>query len=173
MKPALLFALFILTLQPVFAQAEEHHPLGEEPSTILKGQLDHVCIRVADIDLSIEFYRKAFGFEIKGRWDSQTIGDGDKAKTVSSKGAMIEDEAGGVIEMFLDENTSGRQEYQRPMNHFAFRVKNVETVYNQAIKSGGEPIMPPTTGSAKGSKIKTAFVFGPDGERIEIIQYDL
>ena len=172
MKPAFLLTLLALTLQPVFAHSEKNLPQGVEPKSMLKGRLDHACIRVADIDLSIEFYRKAFGLVVKVRWDSQTIGDGDKAKTVFSKGAMIEDEAGGVIEIFHDKNTADRQGYQRPINHFAFRVKDVEAVYNQALKAGGKAIMSPTIISAVGFKVKTAFVFGPDGERIEIINYD-
>lgn len=124
------------------------------------------------MDQTIEFYRKAFGLEVKARWDSQNIGEGDKAKTISSIGAMVEDEAGGVIEIFQDNNASDKQEFQRPINHFAFRVKDVEAVYNQALKAGAKSIMPPTTISALGFKVKTSFVFGPDGERIEIINYD-
>jgi len=151
---------------------EENRPQGSEPESIFKGMLDHVCIRVADIDLSIEFYRKAFGYKVKGRWNGQTIGEGENAKTVPGIGAMIEDEAGGVIELILDQNTGDRQANQRPINHFAIRINEVETGYKQALEAGAVSIMPPTTISTKISKLKTAFVFGPDGERIEIINYD-
>ena len=135
-------------------------------------RLDHVCIRVADIDLSIEFYRNAFGFNVKGHWEGQTIGDGDNAKTILGIGAMIEDEAGGVIELILDQNTTDRQANQRSINHFAIRVNEVETGYNRALGAGAVSIMPPTTITTQISKLKTAFVFGPDSERIEIINYD-
>ncbi|GMQ25324.1 hypothetical protein Aoki45_20060 [Algoriphagus sp. oki45] len=167
-------SLQLLFIPLVLAQLSCSNPgsISEESNSVLKGRIDHVCIRVVDLDLSIKFYQNAFGFTVKGRWEGQTIGEGDNAKTIPGIGAMIEDEAGGVIELILDENTADRQANQRSINHFAISVNEVETGYEQALEAGAKSIMPPTTISTKISKLKVAFVFGPDGERIEIINYD-
>lgn len=165
----------LLTLMVIVVMAScqpEPKHMPNVSQSIFNGRLDHVCIRVTNLDSSIEFYRKAFGYKVKGRWEGQIIGEGDNARTIPGTGAMIEDEAGGVIELILDQNTADRQENQRPINHLAIRVNVVETAYDQAMDAGAVSIMPPTTISTNISKLKSAFVSGPDGERIEIINYD-
>lgn len=165
------FLIIVAIILLASCQPQVNQVSGDTQS-IHNGRFDHVCIRTADIDMSIEFYSKAFGYKVKGRWDGQTIGEGDNAKTVPGVGAMIEEESGGVIEIILDIDSIDKQEFQRPINHFAMRVNEVEAAYKQALEAGAVSIMPPTTISTKISKLKAAFVFGPDGERIEIINYD-
>ncbi len=171
MKRILFMALLAQALNPAFAEPNTHPLTNTTGKAAISTKLDHACIRVADIERSIDFYNNAFGLKVIGRWDSQTIGEGEQVKTMPSLGAMLADDTGGAIEMFQDENTLDKQEFQRPINHFAFRTNDVEAAYQKALNAGATPIMPPTTISTAISKVKTSFVSGPDGERIEIISY--
>lgn len=164
---AALFVSAVLTAAPAWVSAE---PVTQ-PNNASVVRLDHVAMRVSNLDTTIEFYRQAFGFDVKTRWDSMTLGSGENAQTVKMTGAMLQDDAGGIIEIFGDGDAEQRQPYQQPINHFGLNVTDIEAVYNNALKAGATAVTPPTEVNARGMGATIAFVLGPDSERVELIQY--
>ncbi len=84
---------------------------------------------------------------------------------------MLQDKSGGIIELFLDTDTSSNQLFQKPINHMGLRVENVTIAYQQALAAGATSVMSPTNVEGEGLKVEVAFVLGPNGERIELIRY--
>ncbi|PMH44619.1 hypothetical protein BCU68_12255 [Vibrio sp. 10N.286.49.B3] len=161
----------LISLAPAIATAQSDAQATAQ-STQSVVRLDHVALRVIDLDRSIEFYNEAFNFKVKTRWDTMTLGSGERSMTIDMAGVMLEDDAGGIIEMFGDGVESERQAYQQPINHFGLVVTEIEAVYNTALEAGATAVTPPTPVSARGMTGTIAFVLGPDSERIELIQYD-
>ena len=163
-----LFVTALVTFNPALASTDSISQ--EDTASVVR--LDHVAMRVVDLDSTIEFYQKAFNFELKTRWETMTLGSGEDAKTVDMHGAMLQDDNGGIIEIFGDGDANQRQPFQQPINHFGLKVSNINATYNQALQAGAMAVTPPTEVSAQGMSATIAFVLGPDGERIELIQYD-
>lgn len=159
----ILFSALVACSSATFAES------SDEKASVVR--LDHVALRVSDLERSIAFYEAAFNFALKTRWDSMEISTGENAITVYTPGAMLEDDRGGVIEIFGDGDEDGRQTFQQPINHFGLVVTDTESAYQQAVEAGAMEDTRPTQVKAKGMMATIAFVLGADGERIELIQY--
>ncbi len=169
-KEALLLMTALITTSVSFLSHAESLKATEEKS--VAPRLEQVAMRVTDLDRSIEFYQEAFDLTLVTRWESMTIGVGPRTTTVPSLGAILGDSDGGTIELFGDGVASKQREEQQPIHHFAFAVEDIERSLKLAVKAGARlatPVMPVST---QGMSATIAFVFGPDGERIEIIQYN-
>ena len=162
-----LFVTALVTFNPALASTDSISQ--EDTASVVR--LDHVAMRVVDLDSTIEFYQKAFNFELKTRWETMTLGSGEDAKTVDMHGAMLQDDNGGIIEIFGDGDANQRQPFQQPINHFGLNVTDINATYNQALQAGATAVTLPTEVSAQGMSAAIAFILGPDGERIELIQY--
>ena len=137
-------------------------------SAEISPRLDHVALRVTDMDRSIQFYDDAFGLKLSYRWDEMTIG----GNTIKNPGALLSDGQGGSVEIFGDGDASQRRAVQQPINHFGFAVEDIEAAYIRAVNAGAQGDVPPIAVSADGANLKIAFVIGLDGERIELTQHE-
>ncbi|MDR9429385.1 MAG: VOC family protein [Natronomonas sp.] len=123
------------------------------------GSLDHVMIRVEDLNESLEWYQTHLDYEEKGRWEADTftnvlIG----AEDIHDNGAKLE----------LTYNHDGRSyEMGDAWGHIAVRVGDLETAYENLMDEGVEDYRDPE--SCGGNY---AFVKDPDGHEIEIVERD-
>lgn len=141
----------------------------------------HGGVYCRNIDESIKFYEEIFGFRLLFRADAM---EGDKPlKMAWIKGA------GTVLELLESENKSSCDAAAQDLNHFAFRVNDMDefvSLLNDkgvAIEAG--PFDPPlefdrpledrdsdvfVTYGKGGAQLRIMFFRGPSGERFEVVQ---
>jgi len=124
----------------------------------MSHELDHVMMRVEDLEESLDWYTTNLEYEERGRWEADTftnvfLGPED----VHDKGALLE----------LTYNHDGRgYDMGDAWGHIAVRVEDVEEAYDELMDQGVEDYRPPEENPGY------AFVKDPDGHEIEIVQRD-
>jgi lactoylglutathione lyase len=120
--------------------------------------LDHVMMRVEDLDESLDWYTTHLDYEEKGRWEADTftnvfLGPED----IHENGALLE----------LTYNHDGRSYTMGDAwGHVAVRVEDVHGAYYELRDEGVEDYRPPEENPGY------AFVKDPDGHEIEIVERD-
>ena len=125
--------------------------------------IHHIALRVSNLETTISFYTHAFGFQVIAQWNN---GVQDIAMLDTGNGTILEVFSAGISSGSINETQSGT------FFHLAFDVENVDAVYTKALQSGGKEKIPPRdmTLPAKPQSIpiRNAFLYGPDGESIEL-----
>jgi catechol 2,3-dioxygenase-like lactoylglutathione lyase family enzyme len=137
----------------------------------VRAKLNHPAIFVSDLDRSIAFYQQAFGFELAVRWTSGERLSGGKISPMDLPGAHLVDRDGDRIEFWQLPDMSGNEHTQSPINHFGLEVRDVAVAYEVALAAGAKPDLEPGTVTSGELRVDTAFVRGPDDERIELHRF--
>ncbi|MFB6160146.1 MAG: VOC family protein [Haloferacaceae archaeon] len=125
----------------------------------MAGELDHVMMRVEDLDASLDWYQGHLGYEEKDRYD----GDGF---TIVYLGPEDMADAGAMLE--LTYNDDGRTyEMGDGWGHIAVRVEDVHEAYDELMAAGVEDYRDPESCGGR-----YAFVKDPDGHEVEIVGRD-
>ncbi|MEY7848455.1 VOC family protein [Natrarchaeobius sp. A-rgal3] len=127
----------------------------------MDGTLDHVMLRVTDLDESLEWYRTHLSYEEKGRYE----GDGF---TIVYLGPEDMHEDGAMLELTHNEGDD-ELEVGDAWGHIAVRVPEdeLEERYQQLMDEGVEDYRDPES-----CDYNYAFVKDPDGHEIEIVKRD-
>ena len=126
---------------------------------------------VSDIEVSQKFYTSVFGFEVVMRWNEMEVSeDGVDYKTIPHKGVYMRDVNGTHLEFIESGNLENYREVQEPINHFAIRVDDVELTIARAIEAGAKLAIPISHIRIGSLNVRSGFVFGPDGERIQLVE---
>ncbi|WP_435333060.1 VOC family protein [Haloarchaeobius sp. TZWWS8] len=121
--------------------------------------LDHVMMRVEDMEASLDWYQTYLDYEEKGRWEADTF-------TNVYLGPEDAHDEGAVLE--LTHNHDDRTyEQGDAWGHIAVRVDDVYEAYDELMEQGVEDYRDPD--SCGGSY---AFVKDPDGHEVEIVERD-
>ena len=120
--------------------------------------LIHTCYRIADIDRSVDFYRR-LGFEELGRMSIR-----DEATNVF----MGLPGDGARLELTYNHGQDKPYDLGTGYNHIAVALEDLDGALAGLAEQGIEPEKPPYTVSEGGSRL--CFVRDPDGYRIEIIE---
>jgi len=125
----------------------------------MNATLDHVMMRVEDLDASLDWYQDHLDYEEKGRWEADTFTNVFLApEDVHEEGAVLE----------LTYNHDDRTyDLGDAWGHIAVRVDDVYDAYEQLMDEGVEDYRDPD--SCGGSY---AFVTDPDGHEVEIVERD-
>jgi lactoylglutathione lyase len=123
----------------------------------MSAKFVHACIRVRDIDASIEFYGR-LGFEVRGRLNFESAynvylglpGDGD------------------VLELTVNVGRTEPYDLGEGYNHMALVVDELDPLLAQLAEAGIEPERPPYAPGGR-EEYRICFVADPDGYRIELI----
>ncbi len=118
----------------------------------------HACIRVKDLEKSLQFYTEVIGLIETRRYD------------YLDRGFMLVylSDCPGGYEIELTYNVDSRgYEIGNGFSHFAIGVDNFEETY-QAHKKAGYEVTEPK--SLNGDKPTLYFVTDPDGYKVEIIR---
>ena len=135
----------------------------------------HFGIVVRDIEQSISFYRKYFGFEIErdadeqGSFVEQILSiDAAHLRTVKMLSPvsevmveLIQYLAGGVVEHSNSINQVGP-------THFAVTVENIDSLYDQMISEDVEFLSEPV--NSPDDYARVAFCRAPEGTYIEMVE---
>ncbi|WP_222914127.1 VOC family protein [Natrinema sp. SYSU A 869] len=118
-------------------------------------ELIHININVADADETIEFYEQ-FGFEES--WEFETL-DGE------TQNRYIADETGTELQL-SDTTDDAEFEQGTAWDHLAIGVDDVDDVFESIDHYGviEEPGDQPEAGA------RTAFVYDPDGRKVELVE---
>ncbi|AWB28285.1 VOC family protein [Halococcoides cellulosivorans] len=125
----------------------------------MDGTVDHVMLRVEDLDAALEFYTDHFGYEERSRWEAETF-------TNVHLGPPEAHPDSATVE--LTYNHDGRSyTFGDSWGHVALRVADVHEAYDDLMAQGVEDYRDP--GSCGG---EYAFVRDPDGHEIELVERD-
>jgi lactoylglutathione lyase len=121
--------------------------------------LDHVMMRVYDLETSLDWYTTHLDYEEKGRWEADTF-------TNVFLGPEDAHDEGALLE--LTYNHDGR-EYTMgdAWGHIAVRVEDLYQAYEELMDGGVEDYRDPDSCGGR-----YAFVKDPDGHEIEIVERD-
>ncbi|WP_312912043.1 VOC family protein [Natronosalvus caseinilyticus] len=127
----------------------------------MDATLDHVMLRVEDLEESLEWYGTHFDYEEKGRWEADTF-------TNVYLGPEDDHEDGAVLELTYNHDDRS-YEVGDAWGHIAVRVPEdeLESSYQQLMDEGVEDYRDP---ESCGNRY--AFVKDPDGHEIEIVKRD-
>jgi lactoylglutathione lyase len=127
----------------------------------MHATLDHVMMRVEDLEESLEFYTTHFDYEEKGRWEAETFTNVFLGpENVHEEGALLE----------LTYNHDGRTyDMGDAWGHIAVRVPEdeLQASYDELMESGVEDYRDPESCGDR-----YAFVKDPDGHEIELVKRD-
>jgi len=120
----------------------------------------HGCIRVLDLEKSIEFYENALDFEVTRRSDYPE----DEFTLVFLKGPDSDFE----IELTYNYDREEPYEIGDGFSHFAVVVDDIKEAHKEHKKAGYEVTDIYTVGDEAGGGLY--FITDPDGYEVEIIQ---
>lgn len=123
--------------------------------------LEHVNLTVSRLDRSLDFYREAFGFEV--RWSGKCLIDSEP-RPAAHIGAP-----GEPFYLSLFEGHAGRapNDYAPPgINHFGFVVPDLDAATRRARSAGAKVVA-----GLEYEPGRRAYVFDPDGVEIELVEY--
>jgi lactoylglutathione lyase len=123
------------------------------------GTLDHVMMRVADLDTALEWYRSHLDYEEKDRWPADDF-------TIVYLGPEDMHEEGAMLEL-THNHDGGPEEMGDAWGHIAVRVEDVHDAYAELMDAGVEDYRDPE--SCGGGY---AFVKDPDGHEVELVERD-
>jgi glyoxylase I family protein len=135
--------------------------------------LHHVAIRAVDFDETIRFYteglgfRVHFSFSVPGRIDRAAFLDAGDGRFVEVFGPGSTVQAEGRRREPHEARTEGA------LLHFCLRVADTETAYAKALAAGATSRVEPITRRLSEdplAEVRIAFVTGPNGEVIELMQ---
>lgn len=99
----------------------------------------YTIVYVASVERTLEFYKNAFGFEVRFLHESKDYGELETGETVL---AFASHEMG---EMNLNGKYSRGNTNEKPFGiELAFVTDNVEAAYKKAIAAGAIPLKEPT-----------------------------
>lgn len=99
----------------------------------------YTIVYVASVEKTLEFYKNAFGFEVRFLHESKDYGELETGETVL---AFASHEMG---EMNLNGKYSKGNTSENPFGiELAFVTENVEAAYKKAIAAGAIPLKEPT-----------------------------
>jgi catechol 2,3-dioxygenase-like lactoylglutathione lyase family enzyme len=147
--------------------------------------IDHVNIVVRDIERSVAFYRDVLGFaitnrkDLSGDWIESIVGLKDVRATV----VFVMPPGGGVRIELLQYHAPAGAEFPDHgvanaigLRHFAFKVDDIDAVYERLLAAGVEFVGPPVTvpqGIVKTPDKRLCYFHDPDGVLLEITEYEV
>lgn len=123
--------------------------------------MHHVALAVNDYEHSRDFYIRAFGMALVNEW------------TFNGKQLCFLDVGDGSY-LELHSALEGETVEGRYL-HFCLHTSDLENAYRNAIAFGATPNRPPfdflIESSPQTMQVRVAWLYGPDGESIELFQH--
>lgn len=140
--------------------------------TVISPRVNHVMLYVSDLEQSIDFYTQAFDFQVTNRLDTLIATQPDGTELVRPvKMAFLKfPNQDFVFELSQQVMDTTNRPAAILLQHVGIDVQDIDAAYTRAIDAGAEALLPVRVVKAKGIEAKQAFVGGPDGERVELMQ---
>jgi catechol 2,3-dioxygenase-like lactoylglutathione lyase family enzyme len=127
---------------------------------------------VSNLERSIEFYIRAFDFQITNKLDTLIAVQSDGTELIRTVNMAFLKFPGQdfVFELAQQVADTTTRPPAYSFQHIGVDVLNIETAFKRAIEAGAKELVPVRRVKATGVEAKQAFFAGPDGERIELMQ---
>ena len=125
----------------------------------MDATLDHVMMRVKNLEASLDWYTTHLDYEEKERHEADEF-------TIAYLGPVEMDEAGAMLELTYNHDGSTYQTGDA-WGHSAVRVEDVYDAYEELMNEGVKDYRDPDSCGGR-----YAFVNDPDGHEVEIVQRD-
>jgi lactoylglutathione lyase len=120
-------------------------------------KMEHVGIMVKNMDESLAFYQNILGLELRNReWLNESI---ELAFLFFPEQPSVE------IELVY----GAPAENEGIVNHVAFTVENIEAELVR-LKEAGVTLIDEAPLTVLNGSVKIAFFYGPDGEKLELVE---
>jgi catechol 2,3-dioxygenase-like lactoylglutathione lyase family enzyme len=138
----------------------------------LSPRINHVMLYVSDLENSIDFYTRAFDLVVTNRLDSLTAVQPDGSEVTRPVKMAFLKFPGQDFVFELSQQPRDTTSITNPFlfQHVGVDVTDIDTAFKRAVEVGGDVLLQVRTVKAKGIEAKQAFLAGPDGERIELMQ---
>ncbi len=136
----------------------------------LSPRVNHVVVQVSDLDRSVEFYTSAFDLELTDTIKSITYFNEDGSTTQREAELRLLKFPG---QDFVYEMIQGAQMDSVGSGHFlhvGVDVEDIEVAFKRAVDAGAEVVVPVRKVRANDIETWQAFLKGPDGEMLELMQ---
>ena len=147
------------------------------PDSGAKSTFMHVGMTVADLDVTIAFYKKYFGFSEGARstFSSEFIAAlpqlYNQEEGVYSDYAFINHPDGIMLELFCFSKMIPAENavWNRPgIHHLCFKVENLQATYEEMVADGVSFFFAPRAKKAPNEHEHWVFLKDPDGNLIEL-----
>lgn len=138
----------------------------------LSPRLNHVLLQVSDMERSVDFYTRAFGLEVTNdRIRKIDVTQPDGTKTQRQVTIVLLKFPGQDFVYELSE-VSERDTLAPSglFNHVGIDVKDIDRAFDRAIEAGAQSLVAVRLVQTTGIEAKQAFLGGPDGEVIELME---
>jgi lactoylglutathione lyase len=125
----------------------------------MSGVLDHVMMRVSDLEESLDWYRTHLDYEEKDRYEGDDF-------TIAYLGPEDMHEESAMLELTHNEGTDDL-ETGDAWGHIAVRVEDLYGSYEELMDGGVDDYRDPESCGGR-----YAFVKDPDGHEVEIVERD-
>ena len=162
-KTILLGLLVLLTLS--YCNQPERH-------ISISPRINHVMLYVSNLDNSIDFYTRAFDLQVANKLDTLIAVQPDQTEVIRTVTMAFLKFPGQdfVFELAQQTADTTRRSPTYSFQHIGVDVLDIDAAYKRAIAAGAKELLPVRSVRAKGIEAKQAFLGGPDGERIELMQ---
>ena len=134
-------------------------------------RVNHVMLYVSNLDASVDFYTRAFDLQETNRVTQLKVTKADGSQLTRDIEIVFLKFAGQDFVYELAQNPSPPDSLGRGLfQHVGVDVMDIETALKRALEAGGELVAPVQLVSTKDINVKQAFLRGPDGESIELMQ---
>ncbi|MBN8578355.1 MAG: VOC family protein [Cytophagales bacterium] len=141
------------------------------PKQAISPRFNHVMLYVSNLEKSIDFYTRAFDLQVTNRLDTlvATQPDGNKLVRLVNMAFLKFKNQDFVLELSQNSvDTTNPTAFL--FQHLGVDVQDIDAAYQRALDAGAAVMVPVRVVKAKGIEAKQAFVGGPDGERVELMQ---
>jgi len=120
----------------------------------------HTMIRVFDESKAVDFYERAFGLTVSGRFDF------DDFTLVYLKNPESDFE----LELTVNKGQDAPYTHGDAYGHMAFAVENLDAEHERLVSENLEPTKKFEMSFPDGTPARGFFVTDPDGYKIEVVQ---
>ena len=143
-----------------------------KPKEPISPRFNHVVIQVSNMEKSVNFYTNAFDLKITN--DSlkhvvYTLEDGTKKERDVNVVLLKFPNQDFVYEMAEVAEYDNSTNFDK-FHHVGIDVRNIKSAFKRAVEAGAEVLVPIRLVQTNGIETKQAFLKGPDGEVIELMQ---
>jgi catechol 2,3-dioxygenase-like lactoylglutathione lyase family enzyme len=141
-------------------------------SKAVSPRINHVMLYVSNLEKSIGFYTRAFDLQVTNRLDTLIATQPDGTVLVRPVKMAFLKFPGQDFVFELAEHSADTTHIPVAFlfQHVGVDVVDIEAAFKRAREAGAPELTPIRKVSAKGIEAKQAFVGGPDGERVELMQ---
>jgi len=140
------------------------------PTKPLSPRINHVVVQVSDLERSVDFYTTAFDLQVTNTIKQITYFNEDGSTSQRNAELRLLKFPGQDFVYEMIQSSSMDSLGTGHFLHVGVDVTNIELAFERAVAAGAEVVVPVRKVKASDIEVMQAFLKGPDGEMIELMQ---